>query len=152
MTSVPDALWGEFAELLLRVARELDPHGGSAPDVVTLTGTESVVMRWIDWHPGTTPSATAAATGLHRSNLSAALRELERKAMVERRATPDDGRQVQLFPTALAVENIARLRAWWAQSLSHALPADVEEREVEAALRLLTRIDDGMRAAPQPRG
>ncbi len=151
MTSVPDAMWGDFAELVLRVARELDPHGVSTgPDVVALTGTEILAMRWIDGHPGTSPSATAVATGLRRSNLSTALRELERKGMIERRGAPNDGRQVQLFPTDLAIENIGRLRAWWSQSLARALPADVDERELDAAMRLLARIDDGMHPPMQP--
>lgn len=146
MTSVPDARWGELAELVFRVARELDPHGASGPDIVALTGTESLVMRWIDQHPGTTPSATATATGLRRSNLSAALRELERKAMVERSETAEDRRQVQLSPTPLAIENIARLRAWWARRIADVLPAGVDDRTVEAALNLLSVIDEGMRA------
>jgi len=146
MNSVTDATWGEFADVLLRVARELDPHADSAADVVALTGTERLVMRWVDRHPGTSPSATADATGLRRSNLSAAVRELERKGMVERRTGSDDGRQVRLFATDLAAENIERLRAWWADSLRQALPAD--EGGVEAALRLLTRIDEGLRSSP----
>jgi len=144
MTSVTDATWGEFADVLLRVSRELDPHGSSAPDVVSLTGTERIVLRHVDRHPGSSPSATADATGLRRSNLSAALRELERKGMVERRAGADDGRQVQLFATDLAAESIARLRSWWAASLRRALGA--AEHDVEVALEVLTRIDEGLRA------
>jgi len=148
MTAVAYATWGELAEVILRVARELDPHGESAPDIIALTGTERLVMRWIDRHPGTSPSTTADATALRRSNVSAAVRELERKGMIERRARSDDGRHVQLFATDLAIENIARLRAWWTARLQEALPG-LDDDEVDAALSLLRRLDEGLRPSAE---
>lgn len=138
-----DEVLAELAEAVLRISREIDPHGTPALDIVPLTGTEALVMRWVDMHPGTSPSATAEATALHRSNLSAALRSLVAKGMVDRRADPADARLVQLFPTERAAENIAILRGHWAAKLRNALGGD--DAGVRDALALLTRLDGGLR-------
>lgn len=140
-----DAL-ARLADAVLSVARELDPNGPRAVDVVPLTGTEVLVMRWVDTNPGTTPSATADATALRRSNLSVALGSLVAKGMVERRAHPDDARTAQLFPTALAAESIALLRARWAETLRTALDAqDIDAAAVVSAVGLLERLEEGLR-------
>lgn len=150
MTS--DAALARLADVLLRVARELDPTGPRSVDVVPLTGTEVLVMRWVDTNPGTTPSATAEATALRRSNLSVALRSLAAKGMVERRQHPGDARVVHLFPTALAAESLGVLQRWWAETLRAALgvrddsPVEVDGVDgVDDAIRLLGRIEDGLR-------
>lgn len=138
-----DDVLAELADVVLRISREVDPNASHALDIVPLTGTEALVMRWIDRHQGTSPSATAEATGLHRSNLSAALRSLVAKDMVDRRADPQDARLVQLFSTVRAKESIAVLHAHWAEQLRGALGTD--HAGVTATLALLTRIDDGLR-------
>jgi len=147
VTSLPsdDAL-ARLADVVLSVARELDPTGPRAVDVVPLTGTEVLVMRWVDTNPGTTPSATADATALRRSNLSVALGSLVAKGMVERRAHPDDARTAQLYPTALAAESIALLRARWAETLRTALDAQgIDAAGVVSAVGLLERLEEGLR-------
>ncbi|PCN49745.1 MarR family transcriptional regulator [Curtobacterium sp. 'Ferrero'] len=138
-----DAQLAEFADVLLRIAREVDPHGGEPRDIVPLTGTEALVMRWVSRNPGTSPSATAEATALQRSNLSAALRSLVSKGMVERRQHPTDARTVQLHPTPVADASVARLHRHWATRLRAALDGD-EGGTVEA-LALLERVDEGLR-------
>jgi DNA-binding MarR family transcriptional regulator len=148
--AVSDDDLAELAEVVLRVAREIDPHGPRALDIVPLTGTEALVMRWIDRNPGVSPSAVADATALKRSNLSVAVGALVAKGMVERRPAPQDARTVQLFPTDLAARNVARLRAHWAGLLRGALgggePGDRDLRDqVHEAAALLTRLDDGIR-------
>lgn len=148
--AVSDDDLAELAEVVLRVAREIDPHGPRALDVVPLTGTEALVMRWVDRNPGVSPSAVADATALKRSNLSVAVGALVAKGMVERRPAPHDARTVQLFPTDLATRNVARLRAHWADLLREALGGgDVGDRGLRDAVHrtsaLLTRIDDGIR-------
>lgn len=156
--AVTDGLLADIAETVLRISREIDPNGASALDIVPLTGTEALVMRWVDLHPGTSPSVTASATALQRSNLSAALRSLVAKGMVDRRTDPRDARLVQLFPTELAAANIARLRRHWVRELRSALGADAHARDddrdhdltrdrdaLARTLAVLTRIDDGLR-------
>ncbi len=128
----------DLAEAILGVGRELRLHD-YASDVVELTASEAHVMRHIDRHPGVTPSDLARATGLQRSNMSTALRALERRGFVERRADPRDARGINLFPTDRAAENLKRLRRQWAQLLSGALGGDV--KKAAAATALLERVE-----------
>lgn len=141
--AVSDDALAEFADVVLRIGREVDPHGPHALDIVPLTGTEALVMRWVHRNPGASPSTVAEATALQRSNCSVALRSLVTKGMVERRTDPDDARTVQLHPTPLAHDSIARLHAHWAGRLRAALGGD--EDGIGAAADLLARIDDGLR-------
>lgn len=144
-SAVSDDLLAELADVVLRISREVDPNGARVLDIVPLTGTEALVMRWVDRNPGSTPSGVAEATALKRSNLSVALGSLVSKGMVERRPHPDDARTVQLFSTELAGRSIARLHAHWAGLLRTALAGD--EHGVDAAFALLTRVDEGLRDA-----
>ncbi|WP_328358132.1 MarR family transcriptional regulator [Mycobacterium sp. NBC_00419] len=114
----------DLAEVILVVAREL--RMGMEPDTV-LTPSEAHVMRYIDDHPGAAPSDVARFTGLQRSNLSTALKGLERRGFVERRADAHDARGVNLFPTPLAADNLTRLRTRWARQLAVALGGDVHD-------------------------
>lgn len=135
----------ELAQLILNAAREIRFRGYEHPDAVSLNPSEANVMRYIDIHPGATPSAVAEATSLQRSNLSAALRELESRGFVERRVDPDDGRGVNLYPTARAAQNLALLQREWANILTVGLGDD--QSDVIAAKRLLTRLEAGLIAA-----
>lgn len=137
----------ELAQLILSSAREIRFRGYEDPEAVSLNPSEGNVMRYIDGHPGATPSAVAEATGLRRSNLSAALRELEAQGLVERRLDPNDGRGVNLFPTPRAARNLALVQSEWARALAAGLGAD--RRDVPAAKRLLTRLEAGLIAARQ---
>ncbi len=98
--AISDDALAEFADVVMRIARDIDPNGPHAPDIVPLTGTEALVMRWVHHNPGASPSAVAAATALQRSNCSVALRSLVAKGMIERQTAPDDARVVRLRPTA----------------------------------------------------
>ncbi|WP_337059359.1 MarR family winged helix-turn-helix transcriptional regulator [Kineococcus sp. G2] len=139
-----DAGLADLADVLLTVARDLQQRHAALEGVVALTATETTVMRHLDRNPGTSPSAAAAATGLQRSNLSAAVRSLEAKGLVERSHEGHDGRSVALRPTALAARNIALLRAHWAERLHRALGGD--DAGVHGALDLLRRLEHGLAA------
>lgn len=132
----------------MRIAREIDPNGPQAPDIVPLTGTEALVMRWVHHNPGASPSAVAKATALQRSNCSVALRSLVAKGMIERQIAPDDARAVRLQPTALADESVRKLHAFWVERLRWALDGD--EAGVEAAAALLARVESGLRRGDDP--
>ena len=135
----------ELAQLILSAAREIRFRGYEHPEAVSLNPSEGNAMRYIDNHPGTTPSAVAEATSLRRSNLSAALRELESRGFVERRVDPNDGRGVNLYPTPRAAHNLALVQREWAAILAVGLGDD--HRDVSAAKRLLTRLEAGLVAA-----
>ncbi|WP_432503072.1 MarR family winged helix-turn-helix transcriptional regulator [Kineococcus arenarius] len=136
----------DLADLLMTVARDLQSRHGAVEGVVALTATETTVMRHLDRNPGTSPSAAAAATGLQRSNLSATVRSLEAKGLVERSHDAHDGRGVALHPTALAARNLALLRAHWADRLRRALNGGDDDDAVRGALALLERIEHGLAA------
>lgn len=143
----------DLALVLLGAARELQQHHAHDPRVVELTATEINVLRCIEDHPGTTPAAAAETAGLQRSNLSAALRNLVQKGMVERRPDPVDRRSHSLHPTAAAAENLTRLRALWTQVLQEALGEDPPGLEEAVALldRLGNRLVEARRTAePAP--
>ena len=132
-----DSELADLAEAILGVGREL--RIAMDADVVHLTASEAHVMRHIDHHPGVTPSDVARATGLQRSNLSTALRGLEKRGFVERRTDPRDARGVNLFPTARAADNLKRLRRQWGKQMKRALGGDVES--ALSATALLQRIE-----------
>ncbi|SDO49298.1 DNA-binding transcriptional regulator, MarR family [Microbacterium sp. ru370.1] len=150
--AISDGALAEFADVVMRIAREIDPNGPQAPDIVPLTGTEALVMRWVHHNPGASPSAVARATALQRSNCSVALRSLVAKGMIERQTAPDDARAVRLLPTALADESVRKLHAFWVDRLRSALDGD--DAGVEAAAALLARVEGGLRrgddATPTP--
>lgn len=131
----------DLADLVLAVSRVLKTRTMADPSVLDLSATEVTVLRHIDHHPDTSPSAVAAGTGLQRSNLSRALRDLEAKGLVQRSPDPADSRQSLLRSTELAAQNLARIRDLWATILAGALE---EDRDVAAAVRLLGELERGL--------
>lgn len=109
-----------------------------APD--PLPRSELEVMRLLGRRPGTGVNTVAKELGLHASNVSASVRSLVDRGLVERRESPDDRRQVLLFltPAAQAVRE-ARERAWGGQleALLDQLPADDRSRILAAVPSLV---------------
>ena len=136
-----DDRYADLADLILAIARTVSADAQADPRIVDLTPTEVNVMRFVDRNPGTSPSAVAAATGLQRSNLSRAVRDLEAKGMIARSADATDGRQSRLTPTERAATNLARLRSGWSQRLA---AAGADTRHLDATLALLAELDDGL--------
>ncbi|MET0704196.1 MAG: MarR family transcriptional regulator [Mycobacterium sp.] len=147
-TSTDDDDLADLAELILNVAREIrSRRPGDDDRVIHLSWSEAHVMRFVDHHPGAAPSDVAEATGLHRSNLSTALRSLAAHGLIERRTDPADRRGVNLFPTALAASNLALVRADWARHLATTIGEN--RAAVPDALALLRRLEDGLIAGRQ---
>jgi DNA-binding MarR family transcriptional regulator len=134
----------DFADLLTTVARLTRTHTVKDPAVLDLSATEITVLRFIDHHPDVSPSAVAAGTGLQRSNLSRALRDLEARGLVRRTPDPADNRQAVLRSTARAAQNLARVRAVWARVLDDALRASGEHHDIAEALPLLRALERGL--------
>lgn len=137
--------FADLADLVMAVARAVRSRAAD-PDVVELSATEVTVLRYLDHHPDVGPSAVADATGLQRSNMSRALRDLEAKGLVRRSPDPVDNRQAVLRSTRLAEENLARLRAIWARLVGDALDASGQEYDIAAALSLLRALESGLDA------
>lgn len=136
------AAYADLAQIVLTVAREIRLRETDiGDDTISLTPSNTQVMRYIDAHPGATPSETAEATGLLRSNLSTAIRELEQIGFIEKRRDEHDGRGVRLFSTAIAAANLTRVRDQWAADAARVLgrPAGVQQ-----ATKLLRRLGEGL--------
>jgi DNA-binding MarR family transcriptional regulator len=133
--------WADFADHVLEIAREIQFRGYSSSEAVSLTPSEGTVMRYLFPHPGALPSEVASATGLQRSNLSALLRGLEEKGLVERVPDPEDGRWVRIHPTPRAIRNYELVRREWGSAVAAAAEGDPA---VEAALPLLAKVRTGL--------
>jgi DNA-binding MarR family transcriptional regulator len=142
-----DEQFADLADVILALARTISTDGHLDPRVIDLTATEINVMRFVDRHPGASPGAVAAATGLQRSNLSRALRELEAKGMIERSSVESDGRLCLLHSTDRAAANLERLRANWSRLLT---AAGADRRNLTAALTLLTELEAGLSRGSTP--
>lgn len=139
-----DSRWADLADVILIIAREIQFHGYQDPEAVPLTQSEGMVMRHLQDHPGAAPSQIAAATGLQRTNLSAVLRGLERKGLVQRRTSTDDLRGATIHPTERGRHNYALVRQEWASAVSGA--AGYDTSGLDAALTLLRDIQAGLTA------
>jgi DNA-binding MarR family transcriptional regulator len=127
-----------LADIILDLAHKLDIRNPKLRDVVPLTGTEVAVIREIHRSPNLTPSQLAEATGLHRSNISTAVRTLETGGLVMREQVPGDARSITLAPTPRAAESVARINAYWVDRLA-GTPAE-SLAEAVTALNSLKRI------------
>jgi DNA-binding MarR family transcriptional regulator len=138
----------DLADVVMAVARVVKAQSSAEPAVLELSATEITVMRYIDHHPDVSPSVVAAATGLQRSNLSRALRDLEAKGLVRRSADPSDSRHAVLHSTERAAENLTRLRGIWARLLSDAIEASGQAHDVDidTTLNLLQALERGLYA------
>lgn len=105
-------------------------------------------MRYVDRHPGTTVSAAADATQMISSNVSRAVRGLEKKGLLRRDADQHDARRVRLYPTPKAAENLERLRDTWARLLDGTVTdADEVDTLIAALQNIETRLVAQSRSA-----
>ena len=133
--------WADFGDLVLEIAREIQIRGYTSPEAVSLTPSEGTVMRYLFPHLGALPSQVASAAGLQRSNLSAVLRGLQEKGLIERVADPEDGRWVRIHPTARAIRNYELVRREWGSAVATA--AD-DDPAIETVLPLLAKVRAGL--------
>lgn len=92
-------------------------------------------MRLLGRRPGTTVNVVARELGLQPSNVSASIRSLVERGLVERRRDPQDGRQVRLFLTRTAQAARERRERLWGEDfalLLGELPAEERSRLVDA--------------------
>nr|WP_277344652.1 MarR family winged helix-turn-helix transcriptional regulator [Cellulomonas sp. IC4_254] len=116
--------------------------------------TEFEVMRYVDAHPGTSVGGVAAGLDLRQSNVSAAVRGLVGRGLVERAADAGDRRVTRLHPTPHARERREPVEAGWARTLGAAL-ADLPAADADAVRRAaapLARLAARTRAAGERDG
>ena len=123
----------DLAEIVATLARDIERHHARDPRITELSAGEQAVMRYVDRHPGATPSEIAQDVGMQRPNISATLRKLEGKGMVVRSEGIGDRRGKVVTPTPHAAENLRRLRTVWSETLA---PAAAEPDLPELTARL----------------
>ena len=146
--SADDLRWADLADLALIIAREIQFRGYRDKQAVALSPSEGVVMRYLQGRPSATPSVIAAATGLQRTNLSTVLRSLEGKGLIERGASPDDGRGVTVRATARGRSNYELVRREWGAAVAAAAGGDT--KRLESALIVLRSVANGLVATRPP--
>ena len=139
-----DPRWAELADLALVIAREIQFLGYRDPAAIPLTQTEGTVMRYVNGHDGAAPSQIADATGLQRTNLATVLTGLQRKGLIERRASPQDGRAATIHGTDRGRANYALVRGEWADAVAAAAGDDADSGKLDASLELLRTIRTGL--------
>ena len=136
-----DRQWADLADLVFSIAREIKFAGYSREEAVSLSLTEGTVMRHLHRHPGTTASRLAHLSGLQRSNLSTVLGSLENKGLIERRSSTEDGREVQIHPTARGTSNYTLVRKEWAERVAAAAG---DANDLDSAVALLRNVEAGL--------
>lgn len=86
-----------------------------------LPRSELEVMRLLGRRPGLGVNAVARELGLRPSNVSASVRSLVDRGLVERRESPGDGRQVLLHLTPQAVAGRRQREQEWGGQLESLL-------------------------------
>ncbi len=137
--------WSDLADVLHGLARELDVPAGD--NIVQLTQAEISVIRRIHDSPGIAPSAVAHLSRMKPSNLSAVLRSLQAKAMVDKVVDGHDARTVHLHLTATGRESVDAVRAHWAQRLAAALPSGPEAHQT---VHFLTALEAALISSREP--
>ena len=140
--SADDLQWADLADLVLIIAREIQFRGYQDERAISLSPSEGVVMRHLQGRSSASPSVIAAATGLQRTNLSTVLRALEHKGLIERRASPEDGRGVTVRATARGRSNYELVRGEWGAAVAAAAGGDTGQ--LKAALTFLQRVANGL--------
>lgn len=127
----------DLVDTILAIARELSAD--APPDgIPELTPVEGHVLRYIGHHPGSTAKAVSAASRLRSSNLSAVLRGLESKGLVERMPDAADARIIRLGITRLAEQHLRLVRAAWARRIA---ATGIASERVATALTALQSLE-----------
>ena len=127
-----------LGDLVLNVGRKIEVLTGTHAGVAQMTHLETLLLRQIARRPGITPSALARHLGLKSSNTSAALRTLEARGLIARRADDTDRRAVRVVATEAADLLVGQVSRYWRALLEPLIPDDADLR---AAISLLRTLD-----------
>jgi DNA-binding MarR family transcriptional regulator len=118
---------------------------GDADEALPLSELE--VMRLLVRRPGCSVNDAAADLGLQPSNVSAAVRALVERGLVERRRDEQDARVVRLQPTTEAIARRDRRETAWGAELERRLAElpDADRRRLLAATPALEALADRLR-------
>jgi DNA-binding MarR family transcriptional regulator len=128
----------DFLQVLWRTSHALERRSRRMEKAIGLTAPQRVLVRFLGRFPGVTAGQLAQALHVDPGTLSASVRRLEARGLVERRRDPIDTRRVTLGLTrrgrALDVP-----RGDTVEAVADALLAATPARDIAATTRVLDR-------------
>ncbi|WP_166969332.1 MarR family winged helix-turn-helix transcriptional regulator [Brevibacterium atlanticum] len=143
MTASPREPLIDLIESALHITRGLETRKFDDSRIVELTPVERLVIQYLERTPGASLHDVADGVNLQVSNASAAIKRLVDVGLVERERDPEDGRRMILTLTRKAAENLSRVHEEWRGVIDG---ADLNEADVETAVRVLRTIDSWIAA------
>jgi len=120
--------------------------------LIHVTRSEADIMRILMEEPGATVTEIARTFGQHKSNTSTRIAALVEKGLAKKVSDVEDGREVRIYPTRAALQNLAGYREVWAAHLEPLSTADAERLAI--AVEVLGELADALAAesrdAPRP--
>jgi DNA-binding MarR family transcriptional regulator len=131
----------EFLQCLWRTSHALERRSRRMEKTLGVTAPQRLVLRFLGRFPGVTAGQLARALHVDPGTLSASLRRLESRGLIERRRDPADSRRVTIGLTrqgrALDVPRPGPI-----ESAADALLATASARDLAAAARVLDRFSE----------
>ena len=128
----------EFLQCLWRTSHAMERRSRRMEKAIGVTAPQRLVLRFLGRFPGVTAGQLAQALHVDPGTLSASLRRLEGRGLVERRRDPADTRRVTLGLTKLGRE-LDGARTGTVEAAADALLADASPRDLAATVRVLDR-------------
>ena len=134
----------DFLQRLWRLNHALERLSGRMEKKFGVTAQQRLLIRCVGAYPGMTAGQLASVLNVDPGTVSAALRRLAQKKLIERRRDPVDSRRVALGLTPLGrtldTPAVGTVEAAVAELLASTPSSDVQV--VTAALERLTRLVD----------
>ena len=128
----------EFLQCLWRTSHAMERRSRRMEKAIGVTAPQRLVVRFLGRFPGVTAGQLAQALHVDPGTLSASLRRLEGRGLVERRRDPADTRRVTLGLTKLGRE-LDGAHTGTVEAAADALLADASPRDLAATVRVLDR-------------
>lgn len=128
----------EFLQCLWRTSHALERRSRRMERTLGVTAPQRLVLRLLGRFPGITAGQLARALHVDPGTLSASLRRLEARGLIERRRDPADSRRVAIGLTRQGRARDAA-RQGTVEAAADALLAITSPRDLAAAVRVLDR-------------
>ena len=133
------------AEILFDTSANIRLRAPTEAGLAELPPSEIEVLRLVSMHPGCGISFVTEHTKMRQANASTTVRSLVNRGLLEKQADPEDGRAVQLRPTARAHRDLEALRDTWNKRIQAALASSgITEAEFAQFARVLAAIHRGL--------